>query len=105
LTNGTDNHLLIINLKKQNLDGLTAEKMLEKSGIIANRNSLFFDKNPFRPSGLRIGTPAATSLGMKEKEMKKIAGLIYRVLIKKENSSSVRKESVALCKEYPIHGY
>lgn len=104
LTNGTDNHLIMIDLKNFDLDGLIAEKRLEKSGITANRNSLMGDKSPFKPSGLRLGTPAITSRGMKEGEMKKIAEFIYRCLIKKEN---VLKEVEKLCAKFPLynHGY
>ena len=58
------------------MDGLTAERRLEKSGITANRNALFGDASPFRPSGIRLGTPAVTTRGMKEKEMEKIGGWI-----------------------------
>ncbi len=100
LSGGTDNHLLVINLKNIGLDGFSAEKMLENAGIIANRNSLFFDKSPYRPSGLRIGTPAITSLGMEEKEMKKISDWIYRILIKKENLQKVKREVLILRKKF-----
>ena len=94
LTGGTDNHLMLIDMRSAELDGLTAEKLLEKNNITANRNSLPDDTSPFKPSGVRIGTPAVTTRGMKEKEMKKIAELIYKALVKKEN---VKKEVAKLC--------
>jgi len=107
ISGGTDNHLMLIDLKNSSnlsgikIDGLEAEKQLEKVDILVNRNSILGDTAPFRPSGLRLGTPAATTMGMKEKEMKKIAGLIYRVLVKKENPNSVKKEVKDLCLKFP----
>jgi glycine hydroxymethyltransferase len=107
-TGGTDNHLLLIDLKnspnlsKIQINGLIAEKKLEKIGILANRNSVPGDISPFKPFGLRLGTPAITSRKMKEKEMKKIAELIYRVLVKKENPAIIRKEVRSLCDKFPI---
>jgi len=99
VTGGTDNHMLLLDLKTSGMEGMEAEKILEANGITANRNSIPGDPSPFKPSGLRIGTPAVTTRGMKEKEMKLIADLIRRALIKKEN---VRKEVVVLCKKFPL---
>jgi glycine hydroxymethyltransferase len=101
-TGGTDNHLMIIDLKALNLDGKTAEALLERAYIIANRNSLPSDTSPFNPSGIRLGTPAVTSRGMKEKEMIKIAEFFERILIKKENPGKVKKEVVALTIKFPL---
>ncbi|MBI2453985.1 MAG: serine hydroxymethyltransferase, partial [Parcubacteria group bacterium] len=78
-TGGTDNHLMLLDLSKSELDGSEAEKKLEAVGILANRNSLPQDDKPFKPSGLRIGTPSVTARGMKEKEIKKTAELIDMV--------------------------
>src|SRR5207248_2340256 len=70
---GTDNHLILIDLTNKNITGKDAEKALEDAGIIVNKNMVPFDKrSPFDPSGIRLGTPAITSRGMKEKEMSKI---------------------------------
>lgn len=99
MTGGTDNHLILIDLKNKYISGIEAEKYLEETSIIANRNVLPGDKKAFNPSGLRIGLPAVTTLGMKEKEMKKIAYFINEVLnnpskrfkIKKEVNKFVRK--------------
>ncbi len=98
ITNGTDNHLILIDLKNLGIDGLEAEKKMEAAGIIANRNSIYGDVSPFKPSGLRLGTPAITARGAKEKEMKKIPRLIWRILIKKENIRTMRKEVLLLTK-------
>lgn len=99
VTNGTDNHLMLIDLRNFNLDGKTAEKLLETNNITANRNSIPGDLKPLNPSGLRLGTPAVTTIGMKEGEMKKIAELIHRALIAKED---VQREATALAKKFPL---
>ena len=107
ITNGTDNHLMLINLKNSpnfsgiQINGLEAEKKLEVAGILVNRNSIPGDTSPFRPSGLRLGTPAMTTRGMKEKEMGKIAELIYLALIKKESPNSIEKKVKKICKKFP----
>ena len=101
-TGGTDNHLMMIDLKPLNLDGKTAESLLERANIIANRNSLPPDTSPFNPSGIRLGTPAITSRGMKEKEMIKIAEFFERILIKKENPEKIKKEVINLTKKFPL---
>ncbi|MEK7555384.1 MAG: serine hydroxymethyltransferase [Patescibacteria group bacterium] len=95
---GTDNHLILINLGG---NGFEAEKKLETAGILANRNSVPGDASPFRPSGLRLGTPALTTRGMKEKEMRQIADWIFRILIKNGNSALIKKEVEKLCKKFP----
>ncbi|MDP1719254.1 MAG: serine hydroxymethyltransferase [bacterium] len=107
LTGGTDNHLLVLDLSGSatltasgsGLDGKMAEKMLEANNINANRNSIPGDPSPLKPSGVRIGTPAVTTRGMKEKEMEKIADWIWRILIKKE---SVLSEVKKLCGKFPL---
>lgn len=101
-TKGTDNHLMLIDLKPLNLDGKTAEKILEKANILANRNSLPEDNSPFNPTGLRLGTPAVTSRGMKEKDMIKIAGWIKRLLIDKENPNKIKKEVIKFLEKFPL---
>jgi len=88
VTGGTDNHLILVDVRSFNLDGMTAEKLLEKNGIIANRNAITGDTSPFRPSGLRLGTPAMTSLGFKEKDMQEIAEKIYKILSYAKNQRS-----------------
>ncbi|MBI2055141.1 MAG: serine hydroxymethyltransferase, partial [Candidatus Sungbacteria bacterium] len=99
-TGGTENHLMLLDLSKNNLDASWAEKQLETVGILANRNSLPHDDKPFKPSGLRLGTPSATARGLKEKEMKKIAALIHRALQNKEDSGKIKKEVKNLANKF-----
>src|SRR3989344_5149653 len=99
-TDGTDNHLMLMDLSKVGIDASLAEKQLESVGILANRNSLPHDDKPFKPSGLRLGTPSVTARGMKEREMKKIAALIHRALQNKEDSGKIRKEVKVLAKKF-----
>ncbi len=103
ITDGTDNHLMVMDCASAGLDGMTAEKLLDSAGITANRNAIVGDASPFYPSGLRLGTPAITTRGMKEKEMEIIASWFHRVLIKKEKSAQVKKEVAALCKQFPMY--
>ena len=99
VSGGTDNHLMLVDLRNKRIDGATAQDRLEESGITANRNSIPGDEKPFKPSGIRLGTPAVTSRGMKEKEMKQIARLIYQCLIQKKN---VRREVEKICMMFPL---
>ena len=80
VSGGTDNHLMLVDLRNKNITGLEAEKLLESGGIIANRNAIPGDEKPFKPSGIRIGTPSVTSRGMKKREMKKIAEFIHELI-------------------------
>jgi len=99
VSGGTDNHLLLIDLTSLGISGWEGQERLERSGIIVNRNTIPYDtRSPFDPSGIRLGTPALTSRGMKEKEMKKIAGFMADALIKNKNAKTqVRK----LCLAFP----
>ena len=81
IAGGTDSHLILIDLRNKNILGNTAAEACEAAGIVLNRNGVPFDPNPpFYPSGIRFGTPGITSRGMKEREMKKIARLISKVV-------------------------
>ncbi|MEK7203539.1 MAG: serine hydroxymethyltransferase [Patescibacteria group bacterium] len=80
VSGGTDNHLILVDLKNKNISGREAQDRLEKAGIIANRNTVPGDESPFKPSGLRLGTPAQTTRGAKEKDMVRIAEKIAQVL-------------------------
>ncbi len=102
VSGGTDNHLLLIDVRNKGLDGSQAEQLLESAGIIANRNSVPGDDKPFRPSGVRMGTPSITTRGMKEKEIKQIAMFIHHLIDLKEPASAVRKEVLKLCKKFPL---
>lgn len=130
VTGGTDSHLLLVDLRNKDLLGNTAAEALELVGIVLNRNGVPFDTNPpFYPSGIRMGTPGITSRGMKEKEMRLIAGWINTVVtdiaetkkkmgvtFDQEKKKSTRDEIIAktkslkqiqtavkqLCKRFPI---
>lgn len=103
ITGGTDNHLLLIDLRNKGILGKEAQNRLEKAGITVNKNTIPFDPNPpFKPSGIRLGTPAITTRGMKEKEMKKIAFWISEVISKPKAYLKVRKEIKKLCKKFPL---
>ncbi len=100
VSGGTDNHLMLMDLTNLGISGREAQDRLESSSIIVNRNTIPYDtRSPFDPSGIRLGTPAVTTRGMKEKEMKQIGQLIYRCLIKKE---SVRREVEKMCRRFPL---
>ncbi|MBI3442226.1 MAG: serine hydroxymethyltransferase [Candidatus Sungbacteria bacterium] len=102
VSGGTDNHLMLIDLTNMGLTGKQAQDKLEQAGIIVNRNTIPHDtRSPFDPSGIRIGTPSLTTRGMKEKEMKIVAQLIYETLAK-SNLSGTRKSIGALCRKFPI---
>lgn len=102
VSGGTDTHLFLVDVRNKGLDGSKAEKILEEAGIIANRNSVPGDESPFKPSGVRFGTPALTSRGMKEREMRQIAAWVDRLLSKSEDPAKIRKEVEALCRKFPI---
>ena len=103
ITGGTDNHLILIDLRNKGISGKEAQIILEKSGITINKNTIPFDPNPpFNPSGIRLGTPAITTRGMKEKEMKKIAFWINEVFSNPKSYLKVRKEVKKLCKKFPL---
>ncbi len=103
VSGGTDKHLVLIDLRKQQLSGWVAAWALEFAGIILNRNTVPYDTaSPYYPSGLRMGTPALTSRGMKEKEMHKIAAWIIQVLdhIKDERLPEDKVERAAFVKAF-----
>ena len=78
ISGGTDNHLMLVDVTKFGISGREAQDRLENIGIVVNRNTIPYDtRSPFDPSGIRIGTPVVTSRGMKEREMKEIASIIF----------------------------
>jgi glycine hydroxymethyltransferase len=106
VSGGTDNHLMLVDLTPQNITGKDAEAKLGEAGIILNKNTIPFEtQSPFITSGIRIGTPAATTRGMKEKEMVIIADAID-VTIKNMNDASrikeVKRDILELCNHFPI---
>lgn len=105
VSGGTENHLMVVDLSKEGLSGQEAQDLLDRAGITVNKNTIPFDPNPpFKPSGIRLGTPAVTTRKMKEREMKKIALWIARVIREKDERTcrSVRKEVKEICKIFPI---
>jgi len=106
VTGGTDNHLILIDLRNKNIDGKKAAEILEEAGIVVNKNTIPFDPNPpANPSGIRLGTPALTTRGMKEREMKLIASWINEILNVKcptSNVQKIKKEVKKLCKNFPL---
>lgn len=106
VSGGTDNHLMLIDLTNKNVTGKQAEIALEKAGITVNKNMVPFDKrSPFVTSGIRIGTPALTTRGMKEKEMEIIADIINRAIQNFENEKvleDLKKEVKQLTSGFPL---
>jgi len=108
VTGGTDNHLILINLLSMGVGlGKPAAVALENAGIITNCNTVPYDpSSPFRPSGVRIGTPALTTRGMKEPEMKQIGkwmAMIIKDMENEELQEKIRSEVEALCKKFPVY--
>jgi len=107
VSGGTDNHLFLLDLSGKDLTGKAAEKALEKAGMTVNKNTVPFDeKSPFVTSGVRIGTPALTTRGMKEAEMEEIGRLIVRVLENIEDETvigEVRSKAAALAARFPLY--
>ncbi len=107
LTGGTDTHLVLVDLINKELTGKETEEALEKAGITVNKNAVPFDPNPpMITSGIRIGTPAITTRGMKEQEMVIISDLIAKAVENKDNESELKKiegEVRELCLSFPIY--
>ncbi|AUM99860.1 serine hydroxymethyltransferase [Clostridium botulinum] len=105
ISGGTDNHLLLIDLTNKNITGKDAEKLLDSVGITVNKNTIPFETlSPFITSGIRIGTPAVTTRGFKEEEMKKIAYFMnYSIEHREENLSQIKEQIKEICKKYPLY--
>jgi len=106
VTGGTDNHLMLIDLTNKGVLGAEAEKALGQAGITVNKNTVPFDpRPPFSPSGIRLGTPALTTRGMKEKEMVQIADWIDRAISSHSDTAKLKRihrEITAFAKAYPL---
>jgi glycine hydroxymethyltransferase len=106
VSGGTDNHLMLIDLTNKNVTGKQTEIALGKAGITVNKNMIPFDtRSPFVTSGIRIGTPAVTTRGMKENEMKKIGEFINKALVNFDNDSvlsSIKSEVREFCSVFPL---
>jgi glycine hydroxymethyltransferase len=109
VSGGTDNHLVLIDLRNKDLTGKTAEQALEAAGITANKNMVpFDDKSPFVTSGLRLGTPAMTTRGFGPDEFARVAELIDRVLQRPDDEdvqAVVKQEVNALCDQFPLYDF
>ena len=107
VSGGTDTHLVLVDLRPQDITGKDAEAALEKAGITVNKNTVPFEtRSPFVTSGVRIGTPALTTRGMKEQEMEQIGEMIIQTLDKIEDDNfhkETRKKVRDLCDEFPLH--
>jgi glycine hydroxymethyltransferase len=106
VTGGTDNHLLLVDLTSKGIIGADAEKALGQAGITANKNTVPFDpRPPFSPSGIRLGTPALTTRGLKEREMEQVADWIDRALSahgREDALAAIRQEVLDFSKDYPL---
>lgn len=109
VSNGTDTHVLLIDLTSKNINGKEAEIALGKAGIALNKNMVPFDtKSPFITSGIRIGTPAITTRGMESEEMKKIVDWIDLVILNPNNDkilSDIKKDVNTLCADFQIYNH
>ena len=104
VSKGTDNHMMLLDLRRKGITGRDAEKLLDDIGITTNKNTIPFDpQSPFITSGLRIGTPAVTTRGFKEDEMKEIAEIISAALSAPESKAECISRVKALCGKHPLY--
>ncbi len=107
VTGGTDNHLLLVDLRSKNITGKAAQILLDEVGITANRNTIPFEPlSPFVTSGLRLGSPALTTRGFKEDDMREVAGIIALALTHPDSAEAkeeARARVAALCRKYPLY--
>jgi len=107
ISGGTDNHLILVDLRNKNVTGKEAETALDKAGITVNKNMIPYDpRSPFDPSGIRLGTPTITTRGMRESEMKQVGSLISKAIdgFKDEAKlKKVREEVRELCRSFPVY--
>lgn len=102
---GTDNHLMLVDLRELDVTGLRVQVLLDSANITANKNAIPFDtRNKLETSGLRLGSPAATTRGMKEPEMRQIGNLIAKIIKDGESAvPSVKAEVLEICKRFPLY--
>jgi len=107
ISNGTDNHLMLIDLRNKNLTGKKAQETLDKAGITLNKNAVpFDDKSPFVTSGIRVGVPAITTRGMKENDMQEVVNLVDKILMNIDDGkiiASVKNEVSDLMNKFPLY--
>ncbi|MEO7165449.1 MAG: serine hydroxymethyltransferase [Spartobacteria bacterium] len=108
VSGGTDNHLMLVDLRPKEINGKDAQNVLDRAGITVNKNAIPFDTYPiFKPGGIRLGTPAVTTRGMKEEEMLEIADLIAEALAAREDEraiGNVRQQVQQLNRKFPLPG-
>jgi glycine hydroxymethyltransferase len=107
ISNGTDNHLMLIDLRNKNITGKKAQETLDKASITLNKNSVpFDDKSPFVTSGMRVGVPAITTRGMKENDMEEVVALVDKILMNTDDDkiiSSVKGRVIELMDKFPLY--
>jgi glycine hydroxymethyltransferase len=104
VSGGTDNHLILIDVRTKGLTGKKAEALLEEVGLATNKNTIPYDpESPFVTSGIRIGTPAVTTRGMKEEEMKEIAEIITLALDESNDRKPIKERVAKLCDKFPLY--
>jgi len=106
VSGGTDNHLMLVDLRPKEINGKQAQEVLDRAGITVNKNAIPFDTYPiFKPGGIRIGTPAVTTRGMKEEEMLEISDLVAEALQKRDDAEAltrVRDKVRDLTRRFPL---
>ncbi|NLY46506.1 MAG: serine hydroxymethyltransferase [Tissierella sp.] len=104
VSGGTDTHLVLLDVRSKNLTGKKAEALLDEVGVATNKNTIPFDpESPFTTSGIRIGTPAVTTRGMKEEEMKEIAEIITLALDESIDREEIQEKVSKLCERFPLY--
>jgi len=107
ISGGTDTHLMLVDVFSKGMLGSEAEKALGEAGITVNKNAIPFDVNPpLKPSGIRIGTPAVTTRGMRENEMRQIGRWIAEALNNRSDSAvltRIRRQVLELCEQFPLY--
>ena len=107
VSGGTDNHLMLVDLRSKNITGKEAQNLLDDIGITANKNTIPFEPlSPFVTSGIRLGTPALTTRGLKEADIRQVADIIAEVIEKRDDETVIArsKEKVAdICKRFPLY--
>ena len=107
VSGGTDNHLMLVDLRAKNITGKEAQNLLDDIGITANKNTIPFEPlSPFVTSGIRLGTPALTTRGLKEEDIRQVANIIATVIEHREDSAVVEKaraDVADICKKFPLY--
>ena len=104
VSNGTDNHLVLVKTDSVNMSGKEAEAILESVHLTCNKNMIPKDsRSPFVTSGVRLGTPAMTTRGLKEEHMKLVANWIHLALTNESKREEIKTEILQLCKDYPVY--